>query len=157
MKFLDLGDDSASNLVSVSAKKKKNLSSELDLVEAQARAEAERSRLPRQTIIFRKLRPGQPEQTNAIAKNSKNLVFAKKLQNFGLGQRISKTLEQQKWPKKFFGDDIFNCRYFYFPASIQRTVYKLVLLPVSEYKSFLGSHVATSVVKFKPRTLVFTF
>ena len=96
MKFLDLGDDSASTLVSVSAKKKKNLSSELDLVEAQARAEAERSRLPRQTIIFRKLRPEQPEQTNAIAKNSKNLVFAKKLQNFGLGQRISKTLEQQK-------------------------------------------------------------
>ena len=77
MKFLDLGDDSASTLVSVSAKKKKNLSSELDLVEAQARAEAERSRLPRQTIIFRKLRPGQPEQTTAIAKNSKNLVSRK--------------------------------------------------------------------------------
>ena len=137
-------------------RKRKNLSSELDLVEAQARAEAERSRLPRQTIIFRKLRPEQPEQTNAIAKNSKNLVFAKKLQNFGLGQRIWKHLNSKNDRRSFSAMKFSIGDISIFPASIQWTIYKLVFSSLW-IQVFLKSFVVIRIVKFKPWTLVFTF
>ena len=157
MKFLDLGDDSASTLVSVSAKKKKNLSSELDLVEAQARAEAERSRLPRQTIVLPEAATWTTWANNRYREKLEKSRFREKSSEFRFRSPEFKNTWTTKMTEEVFRRWNFQSEIFLSFRRQSNEWFTSLYLPVCDYKSFLASHVATSVVKLKPRTLVFTF